>query len=398
MYTKANNTIESKLKRLFGDHVSLTPLISADRMGRRIHGVDMTRAKTADQAELLVSLLDHYNVISFPDQDQETFRLRHLETLANHFGAPIPHPKNYANYLDYKKNKTPLKLPPVEEQTCTQCDQAFPNALQCRNDANSPAVYIVTNLVGSGPDKQEETVGGLHWHTDIEFERTPLSTSMFYVQAVPTTRNSATGTWVDHIPNDAGFYHPESGTELSQRRNNLPLNGETAYSDTAAAYADLPEDKKRELDAVKVRRRLRKGDRGWLIPLVYVNQRTGRKSLHSPIWASRGKNIAPVEVDGLSGDESRKYLDKLEAQILQAKYRYDHVHKPGDVTIWSNFATVHKAPPAKSIINTPEDARLMYRISCKGEPSYSLPRQDSDTWIDDNILPPYRTPAEFFGN
>ena len=171
MYTKANSTIESELKRLFGDHVSLTPLISADRMGRRIHGVDMTRAKTADQAELLVSLLDHYNVISFPDQDQETFRLRHLETLANHFGAPIPHPKNYANYLDYKKNKTPLKLPPVEEQTCTQCDQAFPNALQCRNDANSPAVYIVTNLVGSGPDKQEETVGGLHWHTDIEFER-----------------------------------------------------------------------------------------------------------------------------------------------------------------------------------------------------------------------------------
>ncbi|MGB2331530.1 MAG: TauD/TfdA dioxygenase family protein, partial [Pseudomonadales bacterium] len=186
-----------------------------------------------------------------------------------------------------------------------------------------------------------------------------------------------------------------SPADLTERRNALPLNGETAYADTASAYADLPDDQKRELDVISVRRRLRKGDPGWLIPLVYVNPRTGEKSLHSPIWASRGKNIAPVEVDGLSDDESRRFLDQLEAHILKPQYRYDHVHAAGDVTIWSNFATVHNAPPAKSVINTPEDARLMYRISCKGEPSYRLPRHDTDAWIEANILPPYRSPAEY---
>ena len=396
MTIKSDADIEFEMKRLFGEKISIKPLISDDRMGRRVHGVDTTRPLTTEQAVLLVSLLDHYKVITFPNQDQARFRLRHLERLANHFGAPIPHPKNYANYIDYKKNKVPLALPPIDAQTSTKCDQAFPDLLQCCDDASSPAVYIVTNLVGSGADKQEQVMGGLHWHTDIEFEATPLSTSMFYVQAVPSTRNSPEGNWVANVPREAGFYHPDSSPDLTARRNVLPLNGETAYADTAAAYADLADDEQRELDMVMVRRRLRKEDSGWLIPLVYVNPRTGVKSLHSPIWASRGKNIAPVEVDGMSDDESRSFLDRLEAHILQPEYRYDHIHAAGDVTIWSNFATVHNAPPAKSIINTPEDARLMYRISCKGEPSFNLPRGDSDEWITDNILPPYRSPAEYF--
>ena len=115
--------------------------------------------------------------------------------------------------------------------------------------------------------------------------------------------------------------------------------------------------------------------------------------MHSPIWASRGKNIAPVELDGLSERASREFLDELEAHVLSPKYRYDHTHAPGDVTIWSNFSTLHNAPPAKAIINRPEDARLMYRISCKGEPRHTLPRNDPEHWIQENIVPAYRSPS-----
>lgn len=386
---------EPDLKHLFGVNTSISALSSNDRMGRRIHGVDLTKPLTQEQARFVVNLLDRYNIISFPDQGQAGFRLRWLERLANHFGAPIPHPKNYANYLAYKNNKVPLELPPRKQQTWSLCDQAFPDVMHCIEDAHSPAVYIVTNLPGSGPDKQEQTMGGLHWHTDIEFEPVPLSTSMFYVQATPTTRHSPEGNWVSNVPREPGFYHPDSPADLTERRRQLPLNGETAYTDTAAAYADLPDQEKQSLDHVMVRRRLRIDDPGWLIPLVYLNPRTGLKSLHSPVWASRGKNIAPVEVDGLSADASRAFLNRLEAHVLKPKYRYDHIHSPGDVTLWSNFATLHNAPPAKSTINKPEDARLMYRISCKGEPSYHLPRQDTDEWINDNILPPYRSPSEY---
>ena len=387
--------LDQELVRLFGQQTSIEPLSSVERMGRRIHGVDLKHQLSAEQAQLLVALLDRYNIISFPDQGEPSFRLRHLERLANHFGAPITHPKNYANYIEYKKNKVPLELLPANKQTATLCDQAFPGAIKCTEDASSPAVYIVTNLPGSGLDQHEQLASGLHWHTDIEFEPIPLSTSLFYVQNVPNTRLAEGGTWVPDIPPEPGFYHPDSPQKLMRRRLSLPLNGETAYTDTAAAFADLPEAKQAELEQVMVRRRLRVGDPGWLIPLVYTNPRTGTKSLHSPVWASRGKNIAPVEVDGLSDQESREFLDEIETLVLNPKYRYDHVHTPGDITIWSNFSTLHNAPPAKGTINDPQDARLMYRISCKGEPSYMLPRPDTDTWIEDNILAPYRTPEHW---
>ena len=382
---------ELKLSNAFGSQVSMTPLLTADRMGRRIHGVDLSQHLSPEQAALLIDLFDEYQVISFPSQDQQDFQVTSLERLANHFGAPIPHPKNFANYAEYHTQGSALRLLPKHQQASSRCNAAFPNQITCAEGANSPAVYIVTNLPGSGEHCEEQLVGGLHWHTDIEFEPIPLSTSMFYVQSAPKTRSGPLNTWVPNIKREAGFYHPDSSPELMQRREKLPLNGETAYADTAAAFSDLPASEQSKLENVVLRRRVRMTDPGWLVPLVYTNPRTQKKSLHSPIWASRGNNIAPAQVEGMTLEESRHFLDRLETHILDPKYRYDHAHQPGDVTIWSNFSTVHNAPPAKSVINSPDDARLMYRISCKGSPSHELPQADSEAWISEHISPPYRT-------
>lgn len=392
-YSLSSVDLADACVRLFGSGVSISPLATDDRMGRRIRGVDLSRPLSPAQSDLLIALLDRFSIITFPEQAPSSFEVRHLERLANHFGAPIPHPKNFANYVEHMRSKVPLELLPVDRRTATLCNEAFPGEIKCVEGADSPAVYIVTNLPGSGRGESERLASGLHWHTDIEFEPIPLSTSMFYVQAVPSTRDADGGTWVPDVPPAEGFYHPESNADLMARRLSLPLNGGTAYADTAAAFADLPSERQRALEQVMVRRRLRAQDPGWLIPLVYTNPRTGRRSLHSPIWASRGKNIAPVELDGLSERASREFLDELEAHVLSPKYRYDHTHAPGDVTIWSNFSTLHNAPPAKAIINRPEDARLMYRISCKGEPRHTLPRNDPEHWIQENIVPAYRTPS-----
>lgn len=382
---------EPQLTRLFGPDVAITPLAAPDRMGRRVVGVDLTRPLTNEQAELVVALVDRHNIVSFKAQDVNGFDVHDLERLANHFGAVIPHPKNYANYTS-GVSAADLELQPPEKRTSAHVNHAFPGEIECIAGADSPGVYVVTNLVGSGADAEPEIAGGQHWHTDIEFEPTPLSTSMFYVQNAPTTRDSEVGTWVTNPPRELGFYHPESPARLAELREALPLNGETAYTDTAAAYAALPAQKRNELDQVMLRRRLRAGDQGWLIPLVHKNPRTGVKSLHSPVWASRGRRIAPAQVEGFSDSQSRHFLDELEAHVLQPQFRYDHAHVPGDVTIWSNFATLHVAPPYKRMVNHVADARLMYRVSCKGEPSFELPRNDSPEWIDANIVPPYQSP------
>ena len=385
--------LENDLKRVFGSNATIAPLTSTERLGRRVAGIDLTEPLTPSQAALLVALVDWHRIVLFPTQDTHGFSVGHLEQVANHFGAPLPHPHNYANYVGHAAGDL-LELHPIEERTSTLVDQAFPGSIMSLDGADSPAVYIVTNLVGSGPTVEPEVRGGQHWHTDIEFEPAPLSTSLFYVQRTPTTRNSSRGTWVDNPPREPGFYHPDSSATLSELREALPLNAETAYADTAAAFAALPEQERRMLEKVMVRRRLRVTDGGWMVPLVYTNPRSGVRSLHSPVWASRGRRVAPVEVDGMGSDESRRFLDRLEEHCLQPEFRYDHVHTPGDVTIWNNFATLHTAPPSKPIVNHPDDARLLYRISCKGDPSYELPRSDTDKWIAANISPPYRTPPQ----
>lgn len=374
------------LRNAFSTEVGVEPLTDASRMGRRIHGVNLSLALTAAQVTALVAALDEWQIVSFPNQDRNGMTVLDLERLANHFGAPIPHPSNLDDYLGGGS----IKIKAIKDRPSTAVNAAFPDAISCLPGADSPAVYLVTNLHGSGPDAVPAVGGGQHWHTDIEFERVPLSTSMFLVQHSPSRRGEG-GAWVHNPSREPGFYHPASPQLLASRREVLPLNGETAYTDTAAAYEALPADERSELDQVRVRRRLRSDDEGVLVPLVHVNPRTGRHSLHSPIWASRGKRVAPASIDGCSPDEARWFFDRLEEHCLAAEFRYDHPHTPGDVTIWSNFSTLHVAPPTKRPVNDPADARLLYRISCKGPISESLPRADADDWIDANINPPYRS-------
>ena len=82
-------------------------LAEGQHMGVRVHGVDLTQPLSAAQAELLVRLLDHYSIMSFPDQGSTNgFRLRYLERLANHFGAPIPHQRTTPITLNTKARGT----------------------------------------------------------------------------------------------------------------------------------------------------------------------------------------------------------------------------------------------------------------------------------------------------
>ncbi|MDE2808234.1 MAG: hypothetical protein OXN90_07425, partial [Gemmatimonadota bacterium] len=59
-----------------------------------------------------------------------------------------------------------------------------------------------------------------------------------------------------------------------------------------------------------------------------------------------------------------------------------------------NYMTLHNSPPLKSNINSLDDARLLYRLSCKGEPTLSLPRRDAPEWRAAHIPGGYATPSE----
>ena len=96
----------------------------------------------------------------------------------------------------------------------------------------------------------------------------------------------------------------------------------------------------------------------------------------------------------MTPEESRAFLDKLKANMLQPEFRYDHAHTPGDVTLWDFFMTFYFQPLSRENVKSLDDMRLSYRMSCKGEPSLTLPRQDSPEWLDENISLGYETLGE----
>ena len=384
--------LRRRVQRVFGKGADCDGPLAPSGAGIRLTGIDLDRHLDRDHISALLDALSVYRIVTIPGQDLETFTLADFERFANHWGAPVPHPSNFTRggrpaQSDSPTDGSVVMIPPGK-RAAANVNTTFPGRLQCLPH-DSPAVLVVANFRGN--QGQPRVGGGGSWHTDIEYEPLPIYVSMFLVHAVPTRRDAPGRTWV--AGNGKHPYFDGADAVLMRRRLHLPRNGETAYADTAAAFAALPAAEQDRLRTIRVRRRLNAGDPGWLAPLVRTNPRSGIESLHSPVWASRPRVRPPITVDGLSEAQSRRFLDALEAHVLDARFRYDHPHAPGDVTIWDNTMTLHNSPPMKVNVDDVEDARLLYRLSCKGEPALTLPRTDPAEWLAAHVPGGYRTPS-----
>ncbi len=392
-------TVESLKDRagaLFGACADVEGPMTGSGAVLRLSGIDLGPALSPDQADLLFDALSQFRIICIAGQDLASFSLDHFERFANHWGAPVPHPNNFLRggkpAQQDGASDGPIELIPYQERRAAAVDRTFPGRLQILPH-QSPVVLVVANFAGEPAKGPVVASQGGSWHTDIEYEALPIYVSMFLAQHVPVARRAPGGTWVPP-PSGTAPYHADADAELLRRRLQLPRNGETAFADTAGAFAALSAREQEELADMNVRRRLNEDDEGWLAPLVRINPRSGLSSLHSPIWASRPGVRPPVEIEGMSTGQSRALLDRLEAHVLQPQFRYDHQHVPGDVTIWDNYMTLHCSPPLVTNAAAIEDARLLYRISCKGEARRSLPRRDDPEWLAAHVPGGYVTPPQ----
>ena len=178
-------------------------------------------------------------------------------------------------------------------------------------------------------------VNGAHWHTDDSFMREPCSLTMLYGVVVPST------------------------------------GGDTQFTNMYAAYDDLPSAVRDRIDGLKVVHKYdssRKGGRiakrpaseiaamrDALHPLVRTHPETGRRALY--LNPNRMEQVA-----GLDRAESDRLLDELTAHAIQPKYQYRHKWREGDIVIWDNRCTMHKANA-----DYPDgEKRVMHRIVVAG--------------------------------
>ena len=195
-------------------------------------------------------------------------------------------------------------------------------------------------MILSSEDRDElgdggRIVVGAAWHTDDSFMAVPCSLTILH-----------------------GVEVPETG-------------GDTQFVNMYAAYEALPDAMKRRLTGVRVIHRYdssRKGNRVTTRtaeerartpevdhPVVRTHPETGRKALY--LNPNRMEQVV-----GMDRAESDRLLDQLIQHATEERFQYRHKWRRGDVLIWDNRCTMHKANA-----DYPEGSRrVMHRIIVEG--------------------------------
>ncbi len=173
--------------------------------------------------------------------------------------------------------------------------------------------------------------GAEGWHTDGAYDDVPFKATQLYGLAIPDT------------------------------------GGDTLFADGYAAYEALPQRLKDRLEGVRGAFTYggRRGNQALLNPedrnrtpafhpIVRLHAESGRKSL----YFDPGKILY---IEGAEPAESDALIDELTAAMIQPDGEYRHKWQVGDIVIWDNRCSYHKAAGDYP----PDQDRIHWRVSIK---------------------------------
>lgn len=195
------------------------------------------------------------------------------------------------------------------------------SALQ-KNRFGNEALGDISNLDENGEIMKSDNrrrmygLGNRLWHTDASFQDPPGRYSMLSAKVVPS------------------------------------VDADTEFADMRAAHDALPEDERSRLEGLHVHHSIAHSRqtlgfefsgseqdalKGAVHPLVRTIPRSGRRSLYLASHASR---IVEWPVP-----EGRLLLRDLIEHATQPRFVHRHQWRVGDLVIWDNRATMHRARP-----------------------------------------------------
>ena len=151
---------------------------------------------------------------------------------------------------------------------------------------------------------------------------------------------------------DASFQNPAGRYSMLSAKVVPPVDADTEYADMRAAYDALPEAEKARLEGLRVHHSIaysrqtlgfefseseQDALKGAIHPLVRTIPRSKRRSLYVASHASR---IIDWPVP-----EGRLLLRDLIEHATRPEFVYRHQWRGGDLVIWDNRATMHRARP-----------------------------------------------------
>ncbi len=179
---------------------------------------------------------------------------------------------------------------------------------------------------------------------------------------------------------DSSFKPVPSLCSLLSARIVPPEGGNTEFACMRAAYEALPDDIKLKLEGLVVEHSLvysrdtvsvgsmtpemrAELPGAWQV-MLRVNPVNGRKAIYAGAHASH--------VIGWAREEGRAFINWLNDFATQPNFCYSHAWREGDLVIWDNRATLHRA----TAYDTVRYKRLMQRTTIGGDaPTVAQPER-----------------------
>jgi len=285
--------------------LEIVPL--AEALACEIKGIDLGSRLTDDIVEAIKRELDEHSVVLLRRQ-----RITQQQQ------------------VDFAARFGPLRVPPIYKYNV---------------DGIHPALHLVSNVLHN-----DQQIGladaGVFWHSDAAYMPKPVMYTLLYAVEIPRA---------------------DDGMSL----------GNTRFASTLAAYEALPEGTKAKIAGLRAVQSLRQKyekkvaagvlKRGTLTkeqydkapdrdqPMVRTHPVTRRKSL----FISEGHTAGIV---GMPDGEAKLLLAELCAFSTQPRFVYEHRWQVGDLVIWDNAATVHKATFDYKL----PQRRLLHRCTVEG--------------------------------
>jgi taurine dioxygenase len=286
---------------------------SGHALGATVEGLDLGQPLPDDARDVIMRALGDHGVLRFPRQ---TLSGRQLADFSARFGK-----------LETNVASTHYQEPGV------------------------PEVMILSNIVQDG-----RPIGladaGQDWHTDMSYSRMIAFANVLYGIKIP-------------------------------QRDGKPL-GATEFSSMHAAYDGLPADLRQRLEGKTVLHDFNKfwemmrRERGSKRPPLTEAQKKAKPPVSQPIFLTHpltGRRVLyanpgySVRINELPEQESDEVLAFLFAHQLKPEYRYASHWQEGDVLMWEDIGTIHRAVADYG----PDEHRLVKRCQVMADRFFREP-------------------------
>jgi alpha-ketoglutarate-dependent 2,4-dichlorophenoxyacetate dioxygenase len=263
-----------------------------------VEGLDMRQPLTRAQAGAIHAGMDRYAVLVFRNQQID----------------------------DGQQLAFTQALGPIE--------QAIGTSLRATADQRLPTTFAdVSNLDKSNtPFARDDrrrlfAIGNRQWHSDSSFKATPAKYSLLRAVSLPSKGGDTQFA-------DMRAAYDALDAETKAEVEGLVCEHSQMYSRQLIGFYDFTDEERERFKPVRQ-------------VLVRTHPVTGRKSLY---LASHAGTIV-----GWPMPEARSYLRDLIEHATQREFVYTHKWRVGDLVMWDNRQTMHRARPFP--VHEPRDMR-----------------------------------------